>query len=51
MAEENPHFVRAQMALAGIAPGLTRFREWADASLAAARDALTELTGRGPLPL
>lgn len=43
VAEENLHFVQAEMALAGLVPGLARFRELADASLAAARAELTEL--------
>jgi FMN-dependent NADH-azoreductase len=51
VAEENLHFVQAEMALAGIVPKLARFRDVADASLAAARAELTELATRSPVPL
>ncbi|MFG3059713.1 FMN-dependent NADH-azoreductase [Streptomyces sp. NPDC048231] len=51
VAEENLHFVQAEMALAGIAPALARFRESAEASFAAARDRVIELAGRAPVLL
>ncbi|MEV6989942.1 hypothetical protein AB0N87_12035 [Streptomyces sp. NPDC093228] len=37
--------------LAGIVPALAPFRESAEASFAAARDRVTELAGRAPVPL
>jgi FMN-dependent NADH-azoreductase len=46
VADENLHFVQAEMALAGLVPHLARFRDLADASLAAAGAQLTELAAR-----
>ncbi|GHK05253.1 FMN-dependent NADH-azoreductase [Streptomyces sp. Y2F8-2] len=48
VAEENLHFVQAEMALASLVPHLARFRDLADTSLAEARKELTELATRPP---
>ncbi|MFF3908047.1 FMN-dependent NADH-azoreductase [Streptomyces sp. NPDC001848] len=49
VAEDNLHFVQAEMALASLVSHLARFRDQADASLAAARKELAELATRPPL--
>jgi FMN-dependent NADH-azoreductase len=51
VAEDNLHFVQAEMALAGLVPHLAGFRDLADASLAAARAELTALAARPPARL
>ncbi|MEV4380223.1 NAD(P)H-dependent oxidoreductase [Streptosporangium sp. NPDC049644] len=48
VAEEDLHFVHAEMTRAGDVPGLARFRALAASSLTAARAAVTELAARPP---